>query len=100
MQQTGYRQCSRCVMDTTDPEITFDHEGRCCHCIEFLERRVNHKYHGPESDAELDRMVERIAASGKGREYDSLIGVSGGADSSYLAYIAKEKGLRPLAVHM
>jgi N-acetyl sugar amidotransferase len=87
-------------MDTTDPEITFDREGRCCHCTEYLARRIKYKYQGSASDAELDRLVERISDSGKGRDYDCVIGVSGGADSSYLAHIAKQKGLRPLAVHM
>lgn len=87
-------------MDTTDPEITFDDEGRCCHCTEFIERRAKHKYHGEASDAELDRMIREIKASGRGRKYDCVIAVSGGADSSYLAYIAIQRGLRPLAVHM
>jgi N-acetyl sugar amidotransferase len=95
-----YQQCSRCVMDTTDPEISFDDSGHCNHCSEYINRRAKHKYHGAESDAEFDRLVAQIAASGKGRNYDCVIGVSGGADSSYLAFIAKERGLRPLGVHM
>ena len=87
-------------MDTTDPEITFDQNGHCVHCSEYINRRANHKYHGAESDAELGRIVEQIIKAGKGNEYDCVIGVSGGVDSSYLCYIAKENGLRPLAVHM
>jgi N-acetyl sugar amidotransferase len=87
-------------MDTTDVEITFDASGRCCHCTEFLDKRAKHTYHGQESDAELERIFDRIKASGRGKQYDCVIGVSGGADSSYLAYIAKESGLRPLALHL
>src|SRR5688572_29119791 len=100
MQTKNYRQCSRCVMDTTDPQITFDENGHCFHCTEFINRRSKHKYHGAESDEQFDRMIADIIAAGRGSEYDCVIGVSGGADSSYLAYVAKEKGLRPLAVHM
>lgn len=95
-----YQECTRCVMDTSDPEITFDVQGRCCHCTEYLEKRAGHKYSGTESDGRLDRMVESIRESGRGKPYDCVIGVSGGVDSSYLAYLAKERGLRPLAVHM
>lgn len=87
-------------MDTTDLEITFDERGHCNHCTEFFEKRAKHKYQGKESDESLGRIVEKIKRAGKGRDYDCVIGVSGGVDSSYLAYIAKQKGLRPLAVHM
>ena len=99
--QTGsYRECNRCVMDTTDPQITFDNAGRCCHCIEFLDNRAKHSYHGKESDHELDRLLQKIKLAGRGRRYDCVIGVSGGVDSSYLAYIINERGLKPLAVHL
>jgi N-acetyl sugar amidotransferase len=87
-------------MDTSDIEITFDEAGRCCHCTGFLAKRGQHTYHGKESDEALDRMFDTIVRDGKGREYDCVIGVSGGADSSYVAYIAKERGLRPVALHM
>lgn len=87
-------------MDTTDLQITFDEDGHCNHCTEFLEKRAKYKYQGKESDESLGRLVKAIKLAGKGIEYDCIIGVSGGTDSSYLAYIAKQKGLRPLAVHM
>lgn len=87
-------------MDTTDPHITFDDAGRCCHCTEYLETRAKHNYQGKESDAALDRILEDIRRSGQGKKYDCVIGVSGGADSSYLAYLITQRGLRPLAVHM
>jgi N-acetyl sugar amidotransferase len=100
MRVRSYQECSRCVMDTTDPQITFDNAGRCCHCIEFLEKRAKHSYHGQESDDALDRILESIKSGGRGKKYDCVLGVSGGVDSSYLAYIITQRGLRPLAVHM
>jgi N-acetyl sugar amidotransferase len=87
-------------MDTTDPQITFDSTGRCCHCTQYLERRAKHSYRGKESEDALHRLLENIARAGRGKKYDCVIGVSGGVDSSYLAYIIKQHGLRPLAVHM
>lgn len=95
-----YQQCTRCVMDTSDPEITFGESGQCNHCTEFLNRRAKHKYNSARSDESLIQIFDGIKRAGKGREYDCVIGVSGGADSSYLALIARERGLRPLAVHM
>ena len=87
-------------MDTTDLEITFGENGYCNHCTEFFNQRARYTYHGQESEDALDRLVSEIKAAGKRNDYDCVIGVSGGSDSSYLAYIVKEKGLRPLAVHM
>ena len=96
----SYQECSRCVMDTTDPLITFDKTGHCCHCTDFLDRRAQYNYHGKESEAALNSIFEKIRRSGRGRKYDCVLGVSGGTDSSYLAYIITQRGLRPLAVHM
>jgi tRNA(Ile)-lysidine synthase TilS/MesJ len=87
-------------MDTTDLEITFDENGYCNHCTEFLNIRGKYNYQGKDSDDKLERMVGEIKRAGKGSAYDCVIGLSGGSDSSYLAYIAKEQGLRILAVHM
>src|SRR5215203_4952252 len=99
MQKRSYQQCTRCVMDTTDLEITFDDRGQCNHCTEFKERREQN-YHGKERDQMLDRLVDKLKRAGSRNEYDCVIGVSGGADSSYLTYLIKQRGLRPLAVHM
>jgi len=87
-------------MDTSDPEILFNEKGYCNHCVEFLTNRVKSHYQGNESDAALDRLVEAMKRAGKGREYDCISGISGGTDSCYMAYVAKQKGLRVLAVHM
>jgi N-acetyl sugar amidotransferase len=94
------RVCTRCVMSDTDPDITFDAEGRCNHCTDYLERIANFTYRPGTSERELDPIVERVKAAGRGKEYDCVVGMSGGIDSSYAAYVAKSLGLRPLGVHM
>lgn len=98
--QREYQQCNRCVMDTTDPEIVFNERGFCNHCIEYLERTSKRTYQGEDSDRQLNRLVEKIKKAGKKSSYDCVIGISGGIDSCYAAYIAKKLGLRLLAVHM
>src|SRR5947209_4291129 len=94
------RVCTRCVMSTTDPDITFDAEGRCNHCTDYFERLANLSYNPATSERELAAIVDRINAAGRGKEYDCVIGISGGIDSCYAAYVAKSLGLHPLAVHM
>jgi len=86
-------------MDTTDPEIQFDESGLCNHCISNKERYASRVFKGIEGKAKLDSIVKSIKASGNGNEYDCVIGVSGGVDSTYVVYIIKELGLRPLAIH-
>lgn len=86
-------------MDTTDPAITFDADGVCHHCRQFDARAQRELPPPGARAARLGSLVEKIKASGRGREYDCILGVSGGADSSYVAYLAKQLGLRPLAVH-
>lgn len=94
-----YQMCTRCVMDTSDPEIVFDEQGVCNHCHQY-EARAGRELMSPEErQRKLEALVEIIKASGRGKEYDCILGVSGGADSSYVAYLAKQLGLRPLAVH-
>lgn len=95
-----YQICQRCVMDTSDPDIRFDEDGNCNHCETFLEESKSIKPQGLEREQRLKDLIESIKKSGKNKKYDCLIGVSGGTDSSYVAYIVKELGLRPLAVHM
>ncbi|OFY53011.1 MAG: hypothetical protein A2W93_10710 [Bacteroidetes bacterium GWF2_43_63] len=87
-------------MDSYDINISFDAEGRCNLCTEYLESTHLHTYKGAESDAKLVAMIEQIKKAGKGKKYDCIIGVSGGVDSIYLTYMAVQWGLRPLAVHM
>lgn len=98
--RTGAGVCVRCVMDTSDPDIRFDEQGVCNHCHGYnalVAREVRTGQAGTEA---LLRIVDRIKAHGRGKQYDCVMGVSGGVDSTYLAYIAKQLGLRPLAVHL
>lgn len=98
---TRYQVCVNCVMDTTDSKIQFDERGVCDHCRTFYRRTQRNWKVGEEGKRAFDRLVEVIRRDGKGREFDCLVGVSGGVDSSYLAYVAKEQfSLRPLAFHV
>jgi N-acetyl sugar amidotransferase len=95
-----YRECIRCVMDTSDPDIHFDEFGVCHHCRRYdtlLASRVSSR---ENQSAELQKIVSKIRQAGRGSEYDCLIGVSGGVDSTYVAYLVKSLGLRPLAIHL
>lgn len=95
-----YMVCTNCVMDTTDPEINFDEQGVCNHCHKFHDE-ITHKWHPNEEGTEkLNAIICEIKKAGKGKEYDCIIGLSGGVDSSYLALKASEWGLRPLVVHV
>ena len=81
--------CSRCVMDTTDSKISFDEKGICDHCKYRKEILPSWNY-GKGRESELNEVVEKIKKEGKGRDFDCIIGMSGGIDSSYLVYLAKE----------
>lgn len=94
------RICSRCVMDTSDPEIDFDEWGVCNHCRTFDEVTSRRWYPNEEGRARLEARVADIKRRYRGQEYDSILGLSGGVDSSYLALKVAELGLRPLAVHV
>ena len=88
-------------MDTTDSAIVFDANGVCDHCNTFHSQIQPAWHTGQRGKAQLDRMVETIRAAGKGKDFDCIIGMSGGIDSSYLLYAAKELlGLRPLVFHV
>lgn len=95
-----YQQCTRCVMDTTDTEIVFDQSGCCNHCTECFEKISKLPYKSKNSDKILSRLIEQIKQSGKNKEYDCVLGISGGCDSCYAAVLAHGFGLRVLAVHM
>ena len=98
-QQVSYRICVRCIMDTTDPEIRFDSGGVCNHCTAALERIRRQVLPPVEREAALDALVEKVRSGGKGLDYDCIIGVSGGVDSTTTALWVKKLGLRPLAVN-
>lgn len=95
------RTCTNCVMDTTDEKIVFDEHGVCDHCNNFY-RKILPNWHTDERGARtLRKLADRIQEEGRDREFDCIIGMSGGVDSSYLTYLAKsELGLRPLVFHV
>ena len=89
-------ECSRCVMDTSDPYIEFDDAGVCNHCRQFDSLGWRPEGH----DADLSAFINRVKAKGAGHDYDCILGLSGGVDSSYLALKAKDWGLKPLVFHV
>jgi len=90
-------------MDTSDPDIEFDNEGVCSHCYSYdtMSRSPPYSLSPQEKQQELLKIIDRIKSEGIGKPYDCVLGLSGGVDSSYLAYLAKKEfGLRPLAIHL
>lgn len=101
MSQAEYRICTNCVMDTSDPNITFDENGVCDYCRNYHENILPNWHPDEKGEELLMPVIEKIKKDGKGRDHDCLIGLSGGVDSSYVAYIAVEKfGLRPMLFHV
>lgn len=95
-----YQICTKCIMDTTDPEISFDQNGVCNHCLHYQRQVKERIFTGETGQQKLNRIVNQIKTAGKNKKYDCIIGVSGGVDSTFAAYTAKRLGLRPLAVHL
>lgn len=101
MTRLNYQICKHCIMDTSDPNITFDERGYCDYCVNFDTTIKPNWDTGPTGAQALAQLAERIKADGKGKDFDCIIGLSGGLDSSYATYVAKEKmGLRPLLFHV
>jgi len=100
MPDRHYQMCSHCVMDTTDPDITFDIAGVCNHCQKFESETRKRWFPNDEGEHLLARTISEVKKIGRGQEYDCIIGLSGGVDSSYLALKVKDFGLRPLVVHV
>jgi N-acetyl sugar amidotransferase len=96
-----YQICTNCIMDTSDSKITFDDRGWCDYCNNYYKNILPNWHPDAQGEAKLAREMEQIKRAGKGRAHDCLIGISGGVDSSYVTYLAKEKyGLRPLLFHV
>lgn len=95
-----YQMCKRCIMDTKDdPQIAFDENGFCNYCSDYFRKKKEAENKLTDKKTELDSIIEKIKKSDTGGKYNCIVGVSGGADSTYMVYKAKELGLRPLAVH-
>ena len=99
-QNSKYRQCTKCVMDTTDPEITFDERGVCNHCREFEEVTSKRWFPNEDGAKNLKIIYNKMKKENVHKEYDCILGLSGGVDSSYLALKLHEEEIRPLIVHV
>lgn len=95
-----YQMCTHCVMDTSDMDIEFDATGRCNHCRDFEQVLAQPRYSKEDAEVKLNDLITQIKTKGRGKKYDCLIGISGGVDSCYTAYLCHQWGLRPLLMHM
>ncbi len=96
-----YQMCTITVMDTTDPAISFNEEGVCNHVLDYNDYVKNGKPDKETSKILMDQMVKKLQKEGKGKDYECIIGLSGGVDSSYVTwYVSQVLGLRPLVVHI
>ena len=96
-----FQICTNCVMDTSDSKITFDENGVCDHCNTFYTSILPNWHTDEKGDKALNEIVKIIKREGEGKDFDCLMGMSGGIDSSYLLYVMVEKyGLRPLVFHV
>lgn len=88
-------------MDTSDPNISFDDDGICDYCNNYSENILPEWQFGEGRERELNGIIRDIKRQGKGKDFDCILGLSGGLDSAYLAHIAVTKlGLRPLLFHV
>ena len=95
-----YQMCKRCVMDTSDDDIFFDSEGICNHCKDFEKTISSPKLDKKTVSQQLKLLIEKVKSKGENKKYDCLVGISGGVDSCYTAYLCKKWGLKPLLIHM
>ncbi|MBT6472127.1 MAG: N-acetyl sugar amidotransferase, partial [Candidatus Marinimicrobia bacterium] len=93
--------CTNCIMDTTDSKIIFDNKGVCDHCNTFFTDILPNWQNGKNREIQLKGILSNVIKSSKGADFDCIMGMSGGIDSSYLLYsMVKEYGLRPLVFHV
>lgn len=97
--QAGLRICTRCIYDERVSAIVFDAQGVCNYCRQVERLQDEYGTGTARGEARFDAIVDEIKRAGHGKRYDCVIGVSGGTDSSFMVHLAKERGLRPLAVH-
>lgn len=90
--------CARCIYDSTIPGISFDEKGLCNYCQQYDDMQLAYPT-GSEGRIILEKHIEEVKKAGKGKQYDVVVGVSGGCDSSYMLHLAHQYGLRVLAAH-
>ena len=96
-----YQICTKCIMDTTDSNITFDQNGVCNHCKKYEERIKNELHIDQKGQEKLKQLINKIKKEGQDKKYNCIIGVSGGIDSTMVAYLVIKKfNLRPLAINL
>ena len=101
MRKEEIRVCKHCVMNTTDSNLLFDENGKCDRCHDFEDRILPWWNYGKGHEEELKRLIADIKRKGKGKDYDCLLGLSGGLDSSYMLHLeVREWGLRPCVFHI
>ena len=101
MDKSNYRICTKTVMDNiADPDIRFDEDGVCNYYHLFKEKLKTRVPPPGKAQRQLEKIIAGIKKTGRENQYDCVVGVSGGVDSTYVAWLAKEWGLRPLAVHV
>lgn len=101
MKEREYQICTKTVMDTIgDDDIRFDEDGVCNYYHEFREKLKIRVPEASVAEKQLKDLVAKIKKEGEGKQYDCIIGISGGVDSTYTAWLVKELGLRPLAIHL
>ncbi|MBD3842273.1 MAG: N-acetyl sugar amidotransferase [Campylobacterales bacterium] len=96
---TNLKVCSKCIYDERVSYIDFDDNGVCKYCHQLEKLKEEYSTGTKQGEEKFTQIIEKIKKAGIGKKYDCIIGVSGGTDSSYMLYLAKKWGLRPLAVH-
>ena len=97
----AYRQCTKCVLDTNDdPDMTFDEQGVCDYYYQYLKTAKTYLPDPAQREHLLEQKLDKIKKDGAGKEYDVVVGLSGGVDSTFVALLARAYGLRVLGVHL
>lgn len=99
IENTKFKVCTKCIYDERVPSINFDSNGVCNYCHQLEKLKEEYGTGNKKGEEKFVQIIEQIKKDGKGKKYDCIIGVSGGTDSSYMLYLTKIWGLRPLAVH-